>query len=1013
MKAQELSFTDDLLGIKQRVQIIRKISPRAQAKLRGLGISEDLLLIESRLVKTRIKIPKVKARIKGLGLSEDLLLIESRFKGLGKQIKGVKKLPQRIKILQELAFKENFLGLGLKLEKIRGRVPGVRTRVRELSKPFEPNIKFKDISEQFLGTKVRIGDAIIIREGVKTRFPRRIRRLEELSSKFLESPELRIKKIKKITPRVRRKLERLGISDDILLIEDRFRQIGELAPKVRTKLPKRIKKLQELTLTEDFLGLEKQVKVLREGAPRRIRTLQELTLTEDFLGLGKQIKGIRGRVPGVRTRVRELSKPFELRIGRKKIKIRKQTLAEKFAGDDVIAFREGDVIGRELEFIKQARARRPTRPDVLTRLDIKPKPKPLTFDIDPKFISDFKLDVTGQRARFRSGAEKLELNPKTLEFEIKTIKPKPKPLTFDIDPKFISDLKLDVSGQRARFRSGAEALKFNSKTLEFEVKSIPSPITFQVEKGLKRVKLGERPDVLARLDIKPRPIKPKPKPKPKPIEFEFDLSNLRNEANLIRSGAKEIVFDTKTGKILLKDVIKPKPKPKPVTFEIDPKVISDLKLDVSGQRARFRSGAEKLEFNSKTLEFEVKTITKKTDLRKLTLKRLEKGLEPTEFKISKIKPKAKPTPRPDILDDFDLGVKGRSQQQLVQVFKEPELIPLQKVKVKPKTRQKFRTIEQEFLELETKTITQKLFPGFEDPVSRFKAPKGKISSFDELGKIGTLGEFEGRIPLQKQLQRDLLKDDLLLKTKQVKKAKSEDLILLAQPQEELVKQAQPQAQAFQQDLLSVQQFAQPQRQPERQAQRQRELTKTQQEQKQEAKIMRRILFPFLKIKGEAKPIIKPITRKEAYHVSIRPIRKKGQPKPPLRRITKRPTIESQALDTRDFLIDTSLARTGKIEKVNKAPQNPEFDIPVGYSQAAQRKFRNFKIVKGKRVPLPKNTVIELNTNLLDTPQEVKRIGLAKRLKQIRKPLLQKRSKRISNDLKIPSSLKGDILNIIS
>ena len=165
------------------------------------------------------------------------------------------------------------------------------------------------------------------------------------------------------------------------------------------------------------------------------------------------------------------------------------------------------------------------------------------------------------------------------------------------------------------------------------------------------------------------------------------------------------------------------------------------------------------------------------------------------------------------------------------------------------------------------------------------------------------------------------------------------------------------------------------------------------------KILKKIPFPPpIKIKKKVTPKkrvkkLKPI-KKQAYSVYARPLKRSGQKKKTkLIRVSKVPLSKKKAKNLRNYLTDTSLSRTAKIKKTKGKPQKSKLKIPKGYAKKTSRKFRTYKIVKGKRKRLPKGTVIEKRGYLLDTRQEKKKITLRKRIIQITKKPKVKRSVR--------------------
>jgi len=130
------------------------------------------------------------------------------------------------------------------------------------------------------------------------------------------------------------------------------------------------------------------------------------------------------------------------------------------------------------------------------------------------------------------------------------------------------------------------------------------------------------------------------------------------------------------------------------------------------------------------------------------------------------------------------------------------------------------------------------------------------------------------------------------------------------------------------------------------------------------------------------PRRKPV-KPQSWEVWARPLKptKKGR-KPKLIKVSKVPLSKKRAKDLRNYITDTSLGRTARIKPSRGRPASPRLRTPKGYSKKTSAKFRRYRIVKGKKVPLVKGRVIEKKSYLLDTRQEVKKIGLLRRIRQI-------------------------------
>ena len=125
----------------------------------------------------------------------------------------------------------------------------------------------------------------------------------------------------------------------------------------------------------------------------------------------------------------------------------------------------------------------------------------------------------------------------------------------------------------------------------------------------------------------------------------------------------------------------------------------------------------------------------------------------------------------------------------------------------------------------------------------------------------------------------------------------------------------------------------------------------------------------------------------------------------LKRLNKVPITKRQALDLGSQVVDESLGRRFKVTATKKTAQTPRTKIQRGNFAKTRNKFRSFEQRKGKRFPL-KDEFIELGKNLLDTPQEKKKIKIAQRVAQLRKPATKKRKSKQTNDLLV----EGGLLN---
>lgn len=138
---------------------------------------------------------------------------------------------------------------------------------------------------------------------------------------------------------------------------------------------------------------------------------------------------------------------------------------------------------------------------------------------------------------------------------------------------------------------------------------------------------------------------------------------------------------------------------------------------------------------------------------------------------------------------------------------------------------------------------------------------------------------------------------------------------------------------------------------------------------------------------------------KSFDVLAKPIKTlRGKKARRLIKVNKVPLSRSKARDLRDHIVDTSLSRTARIKPTKGKPKPSRLKVPAGESKRIAKKFRKFRVVKGKRIPLKKGRVIERTKHILDTRQEKRKISLRRRIKQItikpkKKKMSMKKSKR--------------------
>ena len=150
--------------------------------------------------------------------------------------------------------------------------------------------------------------------------------------------------------------------------------------------------------------------------------------------------------------------------------------------------------------------------------------------------------------------------------------------------------------------------------------------------------------------------------------------------------------------------------------------------------------------------------------------------------------------------------------------------------------------------------------------------------------------------------------------------------------------------------------------------------------------------------------LKRTTKKQKlFDVYARPVKGKK-----FRKINFQSLTKSRANDYGAFAVDNSLSRTFKVvrkgSKVKNAttkPVNKPLNVPVGYYSRSKPKFRNYRIIKGKRKLI--QSQIEKTKHLLDTSREKRKITLAKLLSEGRRQIKKSKIKINNSNRRLSNS----------
>ncbi len=107
------------------------------------------------------------------------------------------------------------------------------------------------------------------------------------------------------------------------------------------------------------------------------------------------------------------------------------------------------------------------------------------------------------------------------------------------------------------------------------------------------------------------------------------------------------------------------------------------------------------------------------------------------------------------------------------------------------------------------------------------------------------------------------------------------------------------------------------------------------------------------------------------------------------KLNKRPLTKVQAKNLASFIVDNSTSARGRVRKAKGVIKKPRVKIPAGYFSQTQKKYRAFKIQKGKKKPLV-NDFIERRRSRIDTRGEKKGLSVARALATIRPKRVKKR-----------------------
>ena len=230
-----------------------------------------------------------------------------------------------------------------------------------------------------------------------------------------------------------------------------------------------------------------------------------------------------------------------------------------------------------------------------------------------------------------------------------------------------------------------------------------------------------------------------------------------------------------------------------------------------------------------------------------------------------------------------------------------------------------------------------------------------------------------------------------IKTQQKQLTKQRGAI--ATKQKQLVKQKVTQKTKQKQKQLTRQKQSAKQKQKQLTKQRQKLLQK----QKQLTKQRQKLITKFIKVPPPRLKVIIPKAKvpvglikrrkKRRKRIKVKPVIKQGynvfgKHKRKFIRLNKVPLSKSQALDRGAFAIDKSTGATYKIVPVGKVKRLGKLTKgEAGHFSRTKKKYRSFRIKKGKKITLKNKYIEKRGKPRIDTRGEVKGLSLAKFAKQ--------------------------------
>ena len=144
------------------------------------------------------------------------------------------------------------------------------------------------------------------------------------------------------------------------------------------------------------------------------------------------------------------------------------------------------------------------------------------------------------------------------------------------------------------------------------------------------------------------------------------------------------------------------------------------------------------------------------------------------------------------------------------------------------------------------------------------------------------------------------------------------------------------------------------------------------------------ILPLIPFKKRPKIKRKKVIARESYNAFAKPEGKKKFVK-----LNQVPLSKSRAKDVMGFFVDNTLSAKGKISVTKGKIKDARIDVPKNFFVNRQKKFREFKIRKGKKIATPNTFIEKKGKPRIDTFGEKNRLTVLSLLKTKRKQAKKK------------------------